>query len=71
MGRPSHKRQLECFSLASELGDYDKQKRINIEGLSEVMGIARSTYQEHLHAAEQATLRWISQQWQKKSEANL
>ena len=64
-------RQVECFSLASELGYYEQPKRINIQGLSEVMGIARSTFQEHLRGAEQASLHWISQQWRRYCEANL
>jgi hypothetical protein len=54
-------RQFECFELAGKLGYYEAPKRITIQGLAEVMGIARSTYQEHLNSAEQAALGWLSQ----------
>ncbi|MGB1588045.1 MAG: helix-turn-helix domain-containing protein [Poseidonia sp.] len=53
-------RQYECFDLAAKHGFYDEPKRITIQGLAEVKGIARSTFQEHLNAAEQAVLRWAS-----------
>ena len=55
-------RQLECFELATKHGYYETPKQITIQGLAEVMGIARSTYQEHLNAAEQIALKWLSQQ---------
>lgn len=55
------KRQLECFELATKHGYYASPKQITIQGLAEVMGIARSTYQEHLNAAEQLALRWLSE----------
>lgn len=55
-------RQLECFGLASKHGFYNEPKRITIQGLAEVMGIARSTFQEHLNSAEQAVLQWASSQ---------
>ncbi len=54
-------RQLECFELAAKHGYYETPKQITIQGLAEVMGIARSTYQEHLNAAEQLALHWLSQ----------
>ncbi len=54
-------RQFECFELAGKHGFYEQPKRITIQGLAEVLGIARSTYQEHLNSAEQVVLEWISQ----------
>jgi hypothetical protein len=54
-------RQLECFLLASQHGYYDDPKRITVQGLAEVKGIARSTFQEHLSMAEQAALKWMAE----------
>ena len=54
-------RQLECFALAAKHGYFEEPKRITVQGLAEVMGVARSTYQEHLSSAEQAALLWMAQ----------
>jgi len=55
-------RQLECFMLAAQHGYYDDPKRITMQGLAEVKGIARSTFQEHLNMAEQTALKWVAEQ---------
>ena len=55
-------RQLECFLLAAQHGYYDDPKRITMQGLAEVKGIARSTFQEHLNMAEQTALKWVAEQ---------
>ena len=55
-------RQHECFKLAAQYGYYEEPKAITMQALAEIMDIARSTYQEHLQSAEQAVLRWVSQQ---------
>ena len=55
-------RQLECFLLAAQHGYYDDPKRITMQGLAEVKGIARSTFQEHLNMAEQTALEWVAEQ---------
>jgi len=55
-------RQLECFMLAAQHGYYDDPKRITMQGLAEVKGIARSTFQEHLNMAEQTALEWVAEQ---------
>lgn len=57
-------RQYECFSLASENGLYDGKEGVTLQFLADVMGIARSTYQEHLKAAESAILAQTSQDLQ-------
>lgn len=54
-------RQLECFALAAKHGYFEEPKRITVQGLAEVMGVARSTYQEHLSSAEQAALLWMAE----------
>jgi predicted DNA binding protein len=53
-------RQFECFQLASKHGYFEEPKRITVQGLAEVMGVARSTFQEHLAGAEQAALLWMA-----------
>ena len=55
-------RQLECFLLAAQHGYYNDPKRITMQGLAEVKGIARSTFQEHLNMAEQTALEWVAEQ---------
>lgn len=55
-------RQLECFRLAAQHGFYEDPKRITMQGLAEVKGIARSTFQEHLSTAEQTALKWLADQ---------
>ena len=55
-------RQLECFRLAAQHGFYEDPKRITMQGLAEVKGIARSTFQEHLSMAEQTALKWLADQ---------
>ena len=55
-------RQYECITLASQHGYYEHERKVTIQGLAEAMNIARSTFQEHLQAAEEAILRWSSEQ---------
>jgi predicted DNA binding protein len=55
-------RQFECFQLAVKHGFYNEPKEITLQGLSQVMDIARSTFQEHLQSAEQTVLRWVGEQ---------
>ena len=55
-------RQNECYALAIQHGFYDQPKGITIQALADVLGIARSTYQEHLQSAEHAVLKWAGQQ---------
>jgi len=55
-------RQHECYGLAIEHGYYNEPKSITIQALADVLGIARSTYQEHLQTAEIEVLKWAGQQ---------
>ena len=55
-------RQYECITLASQHGYYEHERKVTIQGLAEAMNIACSTFQEHLQAAEEAILRWSSEQ---------
>ena len=51
-------RQHECYALAIEHGFYEDPKTITMQALADLLGIARSTFQEHLQSAEQAVLVW-------------
>ncbi len=55
-------RQYECYSLAIEHGFYQEPKAITMQALADILGIARSTFQEHLQSAEQAVLIWAGSQ---------
>ena len=55
-------RQHECYALAVKHGFYEDPKGITMQALSDLMGIARSTFQEHLQSAEHAVLVWASSQ---------
>lgn len=56
------RRQYECYALALEHGFYQEPKAITMQALAGILGIARSTYQEHLQSAEQAVLVWAGNQ---------
>ena len=47
------------YALAIQHGFYDQPKGM-IQALADVLGIARSTYQEHLQSAEHAVLKWAT-----------
>jgi hypothetical protein len=55
-------RQHECYALAIEHGYYNDPKSITIQALADILGIARSTYQEHLQTAEVEVLKWAGEQ---------
>ena len=55
-------RQYECYELAVKHGFYNEPKAITMQALADILGIARSTYQEHLQSAEQAVLVWAGSQ---------
>ena len=55
-------RQHECYSLAIQHGYYNEPKSITIQALADILGIARSTYQEHLQTAEAVVLKWAGDQ---------
>lgn len=55
-------RQYECYGLALKHGYYDEPKAITMQALADILGIARSTFQEHLQSAEQAVLVWAGEQ---------
>ena len=55
-------RQYECYALAIEHGFYQEPKAITMQALADILGIARSTFQEHLQSAEQAALVWAGTQ---------
>lgn len=55
-------RQHECYALAIEHGFYEDPKTITMQALADLLGIARSTFQEHLQSAEQAVLVWAGSQ---------
>lgn len=55
-------RQLECYALAVKHGFYQEPKTITIQALADLLGIARSTFQEHLQSAEHAVLVWAGDQ---------
>ena len=55
-------RQHECYALAIEHGYYKEPKAITIQALADLLGIARSTFQEHLQTAEIAVLNWAGTQ---------
>lgn len=55
-------RQYECYGLALKHGYYDEPKAITMQALADILGIARSTFQEHLQSAEQAVLIWAGEQ---------
>jgi predicted DNA binding protein len=48
--------------LAVKHGFYNEPKAITMQALADILGIARSTYQEHLQSAEQAVLVWAGSQ---------
>ncbi len=45
-------KQMEAFQLACKLGYYDSPKKVDIERLSQELGISAPTYAEHLRKAE-------------------
>ena len=49
-------RQYDCFHLASKHGLYHGKEGVTLQFLADMLGIARSTFQEHLKAAENAIL---------------
>lgn len=53
-------RQLEVIQQAVLLGYYDEPRKISMRELATQLGIARSTLGEHLHGAESALMRWVS-----------
>lgn len=55
-------RQYECYALAIEHGFYQEPKAITMQAMADLLGIARSTFQEHLQSAEQAVLVWAGSQ---------
>ena len=55
-------RQYECYGLALKHGYYEEPKAITMQALADILGIARSTFQEHLQSAEQAVLIWAGEQ---------
>ena len=55
-------RQYECYALALKHGYYQEPKAITMQALADILDIARSTFQEHLQAAEQAVLLWAGDQ---------
>ena len=55
-------RQHECYALALKHGYYNEPKGITMQALADILGIARSTFQEHLQSAEQAVLVWAGDQ---------
>lgn len=55
-------RQHECYALAIQHGYYNEPKAITIQALADILGIARSTYQEHLQTAETVVLKWAGEQ---------
>ena len=55
-------RQYECYELAVKHGFYNEPKAITMQALADILGIARSTFQEHLQSAEQAVLVWAGSQ---------
>ena len=60
-------RQYDCFNLASNNGLYEGKEGVTLQYLADLMGIARSTYQEHLKAAESAVLAQISRDLQEEA----
>jgi len=54
-------RQHECYALAIQHGYYNEPKGITIQALADILGIARSTYQEHLQTAEIEVLKWAGE----------
>jgi len=49
-------RQLEALQAAIEAGYYERPRQSSAEELADEMGLARSTYQEHLRKAESAVM---------------
>lgn len=54
------KRQFEVIQQAIQLGYYDEPRKISMRELAVKLDIARSTLGEHLHNAEAALMKWVT-----------
>lgn len=50
-------KQADALVAAFDAGYYDFPRRVTMDDVSEALGAARSTFQEHLHKAEQHVIR--------------
>jgi predicted DNA binding protein len=52
-------KQMRAISLAESNGYYDYPRRIDLDLLSRMMKISKSTYQNHLHMAEKKIMPFL------------